>query len=519
MRRLWPAKRVRYPDRKEANAVIAKISVPPGEGDDLDFPNTRCKPGQIDLGRWLATAVLFVFIVIVLGNTCALAIYGSSFLPRNFNEGWNAFHSQSFFDGGLLYHGPSEWVVNNYPPLSFILTAFVMHAGLDAMFAGRLIAGIAFLLLCILIGTITYSQRKNALAAVLALALFDSGMTMNYSLQVFANEPQILAQAIMMTGLYVILAESGNRFWSRWGLPCLSAVLMTTGVFIKHNPVAIIVAVAVWLLLTNRRRFVVFAATGILLGAIGAAICLYAFGHDFITSLLTPRVYSARKAWVDLLALPAPIISTLLLCSVIFFVRRRDNWRTFLIVYLLSALAIGLLQSLGEGVNSNAYFEVVMAIALSGGYVVSSVAQADFRRWFVVAFCGASLWCPGLSAAKDIFLFPSWKAELDRKVDETRRVSAFVANIPGRTFCETAIFCYWAGKTFEYDQFIFQEGLHSGRFTDAALIDRMQSGYFKLLVINNPETNIGLTPKIFDAIHVNFDLILETVHERVYVRK
>ncbi len=42
-------------------------------------------------------------------------------IPRNYNEGWNAFWAQATTHGQALYASAESLVSNNYPPLSFFI--------------------------------------------------------------------------------------------------------------------------------------------------------------------------------------------------------------------------------------------------------------------------------------------------------------------------------------------------------------------------------------------------------------
>ena len=45
--------------------------------------------------------------------------------PLGYNEGWNAFFALRFSETGSPYPAPGELVTNNYPPMWFVLVAFV----------------------------------------------------------------------------------------------------------------------------------------------------------------------------------------------------------------------------------------------------------------------------------------------------------------------------------------------------------------------------------------------------------
>jgi len=87
-------------------------------------------------------------------------------LQRNHSEGWNAFHAVSWLHGGPLYYPASALVSNNYPPLSSIAAAWLMHLIPDAVFTGRALAdtapiGMAVLIMLILRATTATVWRRS----------------------------------------------------------------------------------------------------------------------------------------------------------------------------------------------------------------------------------------------------------------------------------------------------------------------------------------------------------------------
>src|ERR1700712_5311980 len=73
-------------------------------------------------------------------------------LLENYNEGWNALYIDRVNSGGALYPGPDELLLNNYPPLSFVIVAGLARLVGDAMTAGRLVSAASFVIVAVMIG-------------------------------------------------------------------------------------------------------------------------------------------------------------------------------------------------------------------------------------------------------------------------------------------------------------------------------------------------------------------------------
>ena len=98
-------------------------------------------------------------------------------LQRNYNEGWNGFHAASWLHGGPLYYPTSALITNNYPPLSFIAVAWMMHLIPDAVFAGRALADTALIGMAVLIMLILRATSIGASPAATLCTLPSGSVT------------------------------------------------------------------------------------------------------------------------------------------------------------------------------------------------------------------------------------------------------------------------------------------------------------------------------------------------------
>jgi 4-amino-4-deoxy-L-arabinose transferase-like glycosyltransferase len=205
-------------------------------------------------------------------------------IPVNYNEGWNAiFDARAVTPGaGPLYPPSDSFVFNNYPPLGFYLVgALGRYVFGDMIVAGRIVALFSLLSAAGLIGFCVCrlgGTRRAGIAAGLLLLLFINSY---YKIYVAVDDPQWLAHATMLAGLAILLRGGVGRL--RKGLPdtrlVAAALLVVAGGFIKHNLVALPLAVTVWLVVLNRRAATVWMATG--LAGLGAGIAAIAALHGW----------------------------------------------------------------------------------------------------------------------------------------------------------------------------------------------------------------------------------------------
>lgn len=409
------------------------------------------------------------------------------------NEGWNAFHARSLWRGEPLYPAPTGLVTNNYPPLSFIATALLMHVVPDAVFAGRLIAAAAFLVVVGLVGLLVRRDQGDRLAGLFAgtlLAACFFGRTPDY---IAANDPQMLAHAVSLCALVVLMRGRGAA------AVILAASLFVTSLFIKHNIIALPIATWVFLMLHDRGRAMIFALAGIGFSIAGLAVCYCAFGPDFMANLLHPRQYSVRHVWYTSLQSLVPSVGLLVMVGLVPMVRSPSPLVVLGPVYLSIAAAVGVAASGGEGVAENAFFDLYIAAALLGGCLVArgvSVMgmRADvFRIWAVLGLILAAILGPRTTATRDVLMLPGWVEYQRQRAAQTISLVQVIRQQPGPVLCVAPIFCYWAGKDFEVDFFNFNQAIVTGRMTDAPLRQRITQGFYGAIVLaTDQESTSGL---------------------------
>jgi hypothetical protein len=180
-------------------------------------------------------------------------------------------------------------------------------------------------------------------------------------------EPQMLAQALFLAGLYVYMR--GQRKG-----PALeaSALLFVVAGNIKHSPIEFPLAVLLDLLLTAPWRALRFAAVCAALAAVSFAITAHVDGAAYVACLLAPRSYffilSVWKTLWTLAPMLLPVLAALWMSR-----RALGNPACRVLALLLyCALALNAFFIGGSGVGENALFGtltavVVLCAVLGGG--------------------------------------------------------------------------------------------------------------------------------------------------------
>jgi hypothetical protein len=311
-----------------------------------DEPTTAgCAPPVAARGATMIEGLLLaVWAAPCLAITAGLFYRSTMLLQRNYNEGWNAFHAAALFHGSPLYYPPSALITNNYPPLSFIVVSWVMHVIPDAVFAGRAVQDAALVSIAALIALCLRATSRDGLASAAGALTFLSYMAVNAELYVGVDDPQFLSLAILLLGFYLKL-----RLGARSGADIAAGLLMTASLFVKHNNVALPLALGGWLLIFDRKAGLRFIATGVAAGLCGLLAARLAFGPDFITSLLSPRLYAPSLAARQALDWLAPMKPLLVLAAIPIVLAPRDRTALLFGGYVVSAVLIGCIAASGSG--------------------------------------------------------------------------------------------------------------------------------------------------------------------------
>jgi hypothetical protein len=344
-------------------------------------------------------------------------------------------------------------------------------------------------------------------------------MAINFPDDVGLYEPQLLGHALILCGLALVARRGGSR---RDALA--ASFLMVLGLFTKHHLLAIPLATMLWLSWTDRRRAVAFGLSGVAFGMLGLLVCLACFGTPFWHGMLSPRAYVPAKAWHELLGLAPTLKLLTLLASPVLVLARRDRWSLFLALLVAAALLIGTAASLGDGVADNVFYDLLIADALSLGHLLARAASlgprlaAPARSWLVLAAALGCFWSDGFTSLKDVLLIAPWRSEQMRRAAEVESIVAALAAKPGPAVCQQALYCYWAGKPFVYDDFHVWQMLRTHQIDEAELVRRLDDDRIQSYLLNGPRQNEMLPPALLAAVHADYSVALVTKSRTLYVR-
>ena len=417
--------------------------------------------------RQLVWFALMVMAIAVAAGVMEPALAMFHTIPYGYNEGWNAYWADVALRGGSLYPAPASSIANNYPPLSFFVVGAAGRLLGDNIFAGRLIALLSLLVVAADIYLwlrITGSTRGIALAGA---ALFTAAFVIWAPDYIAADDPQLLAHAIMLTGLLVLWRGQ----FSHAAIIGASVLMLLAG-FTKHLLIPLPLATTLWLALRSRRGLWTWIVASSVTALLFCAAASVAFGPFFSADLLFGREYSVRHAIrmtreAITLCLPALILTAVIVAHAW---RSRKTEQSggragFAMVYLAVAGMIGALASGGAGVGANAFFDFLLASSICSALGLEAL-QSMVPRWRLA-------WQPRVAAfgALGLLALPLTIHALEQiptEIEDLRRLDAreaealqdihFIREIgQDHAACETLSLCYWAQSSFEVDFFNYGE--------------------------------------------------------------
>jgi drug/metabolite transporter superfamily protein YnfA len=373
----------------------------------------------------------------------------------NRNEPWNAWFIEAVLSGAPLYPGKDALIVNNYPPLSFYITALAAKITGDTILAGRLISLFSTFALCAGVGVCIRALGGSRSAAAFGGFWLLATLGHFFTRYVAVNEPSLLALAVMVFAFAFFL----NRLSA--GRPVEPAIaLMVLAGFIKHNLPVFPAAALIWLAMVNPRAAIRAGAFGAALCLAGLALCLSLYGSAFADQMLMPREMTLKHMFSTINKLQW-IAPALLFWAYWAWPRRNLPQAKLSALTVLLALASGLFQAAGAGVVYNAYFEAAVASAIAAGLAFEGFETAPIARRIGLAAIQTAMIIvltlrlllsqqlePYLTLASSAF-----REENRENAAAAAKEIARVRSIEGPVSCSIMTVCYRAGKAFFYDGF------------------------------------------------------------------
>jgi hypothetical protein len=420
-------------------------------------------------------------------------------VPFDPNEGWNAAFAHAVLATGSPYPPAPNLMVNNYPPLSFYLVAAISKMTGDAIVAGRVVALTALFAVALGIETAARWMGCTRLEALFAALLFTAGLMLTTD-YVGMDDPQLLGHAVAMGGLLLALREPRTP-----RLMVASALLFVLAFFVKHNLVVLPAALALWLLLADRRHAITFIASGLIFLLIGLGLFKQVYGVSLLSQIDSARTYGVANIWSGLAQWAPWGAAPAAGAAALYLIARHDRHAMLCAIYVLVAIVAGAYFLGGAGVDSNALFDADIALALCAGLLMNRLPLPLWRGAAAVLYAIpliAGLWA--LDApwrTSDYWLHP-----LAEDRSAAAGEIALIRTADGPVLCEMLSLCYWADKPAEADVFNLDQAYLTGARNDAGLVRAIEAKHFALIQFEQLEP-FPLTPAIHRALLKNYRIV------------
>jgi hypothetical protein len=403
------------------------------------------------------------------------------------NEGWNAYFADAAMGKMPLYPSADQLITNNYPPLSFYIVGLVGRFIGDPVLAGRLLSLVGVVAIAAAIALSVRQLGGSGAAARISAAFFVATMSRFFMPYVGMNEPQLLSEAIMVFGfLWFLTARLNDRGYIG------PVLVMALAGFVKHNIIAMPLTAFLWLGLHRRHEAVKCFCVAAIAIMTGVAICYALFGENFFLNILTPRQYSLKRAlrvfeeleWVSI---------GLVICLYNIWARWRDTHVRLCSCLIAVAFGSYFLQKSGAGVDINAQFDLVIAVAMGVGLAFTQLPLWPITRWLgseqaqailLLAVCVRLLASKQLQPVRLIF-DSSFRNEIAMRERAMTDSIQRVRRIPGDVTCgRDMLVTYRAGKPFVVDAFNAQQRILVGALPKDAITARVAAGTLTIVDVD-----------------------------------
>jgi hypothetical protein len=389
------------------------------------------------------------------------------------NEGFNSYYQQMAAAGEPVYGKAPQFFYANYGPLSFHLIGTLGRVVGNINLTGRWVSVLSYLSIALWISLIVErlgGQRVYGLFAAACWLIWVAGLD---PARIGFNDPHLFGMALNLAAFYCFLRDRESNRWLT-----ISALLFALSLFTKQTLLAFPGAVAVELLLTSRRRFLLWS--GILGGAcvVLLAVTLAIDGHYFLAHLSLPRNYSMAgvlgnaETYLSFVHLP-------FLIALFWMLRGTVPVNAKILIWsFVFAHVFGLIYCSGDGASVNHMFDAMVVTAIIAGLVLpvlGAMAAGTMPGMaaafvFVLAFSiGALLVLPQrvpLDLARYEKGMPALESEFGHAVE-------FVRSQPGQALCENLLLCFEAGKPIFYDAFAGDQAIKTGHLDESIILRQL----------------------------------------------
>jgi len=204
-------------------------------------------------------------------------------------------------------------------------------------------------------------------------------------------------------------------------------------------------------------------------------VCRVLYGGAFFEQLMLPRAGGWKNVHLAL-TYAAPLLGAAAICIAWLVYDRRSRLAQKIAVLLALTFLSGFAQSLGDGLDVNAYFEFLFALAIGVGMAFSRIqawpASVPRAAGIRLAFAAVLLTALAFSSQGEPYKFAfsrEFRQDVVENVDAVRTETRRLKKMPGSVSCSVMLVCYWAGKPFVWDDFAMRERVATGRWAEAEL--------------------------------------------------
>jgi hypothetical protein len=445
---------------------------------------------------------LFAAVATIVAVVCIAGLYRATstlflHVPLDPNEGWNAYHAAAAIAGHGLYPSPKLFFFNNYPPISFYVVGALGGLIGDNIFAGRIVSMLAFALI---VSAIFFLARKGNCKPPAALfgAVYFAATVLLFSDYVGMDDPQLLGHALQLVGLFLIVPPSRSI-----ADIAFAALLFVAGFYVKHNLFVLPLASILWLVTENRRSAFHLAFLGYVFGYSYLVTADVLLGVQLLPQFFSPRIWSsanlAHALYLSLPWLALPGAALALLAAT----QWQDRFVRFCMLYAGVALAAALAFAGGAGVDTNAWFDMAIAVSFAAALFIDRMAARELTGFAATGLLAPLFVVLCVSIDADWFAFDFWTHPMHDETVVSETDIAFLRAHSGNALCETLSLCYWAAKPETVDVFNLGQAYATRVRGDHALINLLNGKKFAVVEFETLAP-FALTLDVLSALNRNY---------------
>jgi hypothetical protein len=407
-------------------------------------------------GAFDGKGVKFLFILysgIIIYGLCYYVYRSEFLLAFDVNEAWNLSQVLRWNNANELYPKLDSLIINNYPPLYFVILDIYRSDPTSMLLFGRYLSIISTLI----IGASLFISARIAgytiISASFGALWYLQNILITAPYYVGMNDPSLFATSIMAISATLFLAIKGKRQFVY-----IPISLQVFGGFIKHNIVTIPLLCLLKYANTARRTradLTHYVGISLFLSLGGFLLCYAFFGSTFFEQLLFPRNISflrGFRGWEEL-----PWDALLLTIFIISRLKLRQLFREEILAFAISFI-IFFLQKMGDGVSRNSSFELEIILGLIvikyfDNFIREHAKSNNiFSNYFFLVFLFKLLIAAAVSPLPNL-LSDNFRRDIKERNEIAEKEISRVELLTGNTSCSISLICALAGKPLVIDNF------------------------------------------------------------------